>query len=393
MTDSTNNSLEIAFDTKQHEFRDGLTGDEKIQGGLFDPIKPEPSSKQERVEQERHTLLESVAAGKLDTLQERVAWLLNTDPKTRDSDIALQVAFWETFESDLAGGDSIRKADLYNVTRLTSLARARAKIQNTYGLFQASPIIRRQRGKLSEEERAKAIEQQPPPDVLAVYADESGKTGRHLIVGSVWILHPPQIFSFMRRVDEWRKARDFTDEFHFNKITAAKLPHYLAFADFLVENAAVMSFKVISVERAGLADVDEALRTLYYQLLVRGIEQEDTTGRAPLPRGLQLWKDQDEPGHDKIFLARLKEELRAARTNRFDGRLVVEECEAIDSRGQVLIQVADLYTSSINRVLHAEGDRTRPKDQFADYLLSALGLPLGPTSPETVNDMTVYVSL
>jgi hypothetical protein len=58
-----------------------------------------------------------------------------------------------------------------------------------------------------------------------------------------------------------------------------------------------------------------------------------------------------------------------------------------------LVQVADLYTSSLNRILNAEGDRTAAKDEFANYLLERLGLPHGPENPESFNDMTVHLSL
>jgi hypothetical protein len=55
--------------------------------------------------------------------------------------------------------------------------------------------------------------------------------------------------------------------------------------------------------------------------------------------------------------------------------------------------VADLDTSSINRVLNAEGARQGAKDVFADYLLGRLGLPSGPAIPEQQGDMAVLVSL
>lgn len=88
-----------------------------------------------KLEEARTSVLRSVGSGKLDTLQERVAWILNHYPKTRDSDIALQLIYWKRFDSDIYSGDYIDPEDLYKLTRLTSLQRARAKIQNTYKLF------------------------------------------------------------------------------------------------------------------------------------------------------------------------------------------------------------------------------------------------------------------
>jgi len=270
------------------------------------PESPTPASEGDKdVEQERTALLQAVSGWKFDTLEERVAWILNHHAETRNSDIALQLKYWDAFESDLSAGEHIRKQDLYKLTRLTSITRARARIQNMYQLFLASVDVRKQRGTLSESEKEKALEHRPEYPVFAVYADESGKTGKHLIVGSMWCLHPPEMLKLIRRIDSWRQAHSFKDEFHFKTISEAKLGPYLAFADFLAENASVLSFKAISVERTGISNVDEALAQLYYILLVRGVEQEDASGRAPLPRGIQLWKDLEEVGKDKLFLLTL----------------------------------------------------------------------------------------
>jgi len=55
------------------------------------------------------------------------------------------------------------------------------------------------------------------------------------------------------------------------------------------------------VERKGTGNVTDALNRLVYHLLVKGIETEHQSGRAPLPRLLQVWKDAEEAGRDKLF--------------------------------------------------------------------------------------------
>lgn len=350
------------------------------------------AAKAEVLEAERDQVLAAVAAAKLDTLQEKVAWILNHYPSARDSDITLQLRFWEEFEPELASGETINKEDLYQLTRLTSLTRARATLQNNFQLFQASPHIRAARGTLAEDERAKAAEQHIDVPVFDVYADESGKTAKNLIVGSVWCLHPPELLQFRKDVLAWRQTRSFKDELHFKKIDESNLKHYMSFADEMVKRNTVFSFKAISVERAGVKNVDEALQQLFFHLLVRGIEHEVETGRGPLPRALQVWKDLDEPGRDKLFLAGLKQRIRDVGTTQFLGKLTAEEFAFTDSKGKTLIQVADLYTSSINRVINGEG-KDGPKDRFARYFLSALGLPSGPVSTESTGDLTIHIGL
>ena len=163
--------------------------------------------------------------------------------------------------------------------------------------------------------------------------------------------------------------------------------------EFLATRNHVFSFKAITVDRAGVKSVDAALQQLFFHLLIRGVEHEHQTGRAPLPRTLQLWKDLEEPGRDKLFMAALRERVLAVGASRFGGSLLAEESVATDSKGKLLIQVADLYTSSINRVLNAEGKRTGSKDVFADHFLGVLGMPAGPQEADAIGDMTTLVSV
>ena len=343
-------------------------------------------------EEKRSRILAGVASGKLDSLQERVAWILNHHPDARDSDITLQLRFWEEFQGDIYDGGDVSREDLYRLARLTSLSRARAKLQNTYHLFIASPEIRGRRGSLGEDERAKAAAQRPDTPLYQVAADESGKNGAHLIWGSVWVLHGPEVSTVLRRVGEWRKARKFDSEFHFKEIDKGTVRHYIAFVDFLeTELSSTLTFRSISVENHGLQS--DALEQLLYHLLVKGVEQEHTSGRAPLPRRLQLWKDREQLGQDKIMLAGLRERVDLAGRNTFEGQLSTEEFESLESKNAVLVQLADLYAGSLNRVLNMPAGGTGPKDDFARRLLSMLGTPHGPQKAVRAGDMSAHIAL
>jgi hypothetical protein len=352
-----------------------------------------PTEAEEKIEAQRKRVLSAVASGHLDTMQERVAWILNHHPETRDSDIALQLRYWREFEEDLYDGYSIDVKDYYKLTRLTSIARERARVQNIFKLFQASDDVRKRRGTIEESEHEKSVEQHPDYHSYAVYLDESGKTGDHLIVGSMWLLDGAESLKILRRLLDWKKANGFEGEFHFNSITEAKLPHYFGAAEFIAQNSSVMSFKAISVIRAGSGSVNDALGKLGYHLLVRGIDAEHKSGRATLPRNLQVWKDAEEIGRDKLILAELETKLKEASKALFDEKLRVDMTAAVESTENELIQIADLFVSSLNRVLNASGERTSPKDRFADHLLERLGLPDGPTMEERDGDMTVHIAL
>jgi hypothetical protein len=141
-----------------------------------------PKERKER--RERRALIESLARGEGENMLHRVALILNRYPDTRDSDVRLMLKYWEAYHR--YHGGPIRPEDLFERTRLTSLARARARIQNTHGLFQASPEVRQRRKALSEEELERAREATVRYPSYTVVLDESGKNGPHLIVGAVW---------------------------------------------------------------------------------------------------------------------------------------------------------------------------------------------------------------
>lgn len=352
------------------------------------------ADKAKKLEEVRATVLQSVGSAKLDTIQERVAWILNHHPNTRDSDIALQLIYWKRFDSEIYSGGFIDPEDLYKLTRLTSLQRARAKIQNTYRLFQASPEVRRHRGKLEESEKDKAVEQQPSyAETFFVCADESGKTQDYLVVGSLWFLHAPETATVTQEIDSCKEKFSFNGELHFQKINKSNLPFYKEVANVLAAKSGTISFKVVSVERRGIAKVSNALVELYYLLLVNGVEHEHSTGRGSLPRMLQLWKDAEEPGSGKLMLSSIEDRLVQASRYRFDGKLRIDPFEAINSEKVTFVQLADLFTSSVNRVLNAAGSRKSPKDSFADYFLESIGMPGGPTTEKVVGDITYYLSL
>jgi hypothetical protein len=233
-----------------------------------------------------------------------------------------------------------------------------------------------------------------------VYADESGKTGDSLLVGSVWFVNPEDTWRLARKILEWRGSIEFKKEFHFANMSEAEAKFYIAFIDLVFDATPSISFKSIQSPRAGTKSTDAALEWLFFELVKRGIAHEDAKGRAPLPRRLMLWKDQDAEGkgRDAIAVAKLRDRLVSAAASQFDERLLVEAVEALDSRTQPLLQLADLYVGSINRVLARKKSTGNGKDTVADYLLDrieALGGPeiLEQHSDEEAGDPLVHLTL
>jgi len=349
--------------------------------------------KKQRVEREKQELLAQVAASKTSTMRQRVAWLLNHFPGTRNSDIALQIRYWEIFNPDTVKGDHVRFEDLYRLPRLTSLSRERARIQNHYRLFLADEEIRERRGTLEEEEREKAIEI-PDYPVYAVFLDESGKTSPHLIVGSLWFLSSgTESLDLYRDSQELRRKRKFEGEFHFADMKKDQVDIYKELIDIFLTKGGMISFKFASVPKHGIKNIQAALGDLYYLLLTKGIDHENSTGRAPLPRIIQAWKDSEEVGADKLLMANLEDKMKQAAASVYQNKLVVDNLVAMDSKSNVFLQVADIMASSVNRILSRLGEARNHKDDLADYLVSRLGISLTADLEVQIGDIAAHIKL
>ena len=351
----------------------------------------EQTKKEKQFEEARQNILSNVAAYSVNTIRDRVAWLLNRYPDTRDSDISLQIKYWEAFEENLFNGHSIAVSDYDKLTRLTTIARTRAKLQNEYKLFLASTEVRQMRGTLSEEEKEKAVADKPSYPVFTVYMDDSGKNADYMIIGSIWFLSDYR--SIFRAIHDLRERTGFKKEFHFKEMSREDWSIYKAVVDIFCDNTNAVSFKLISVPRSRISREQDVFTALYYHLLVRGIEHEDTTRRAPLPRTLQVWIDTEEEGADKLRIANLKDKLKQASVFLFDGKLTVDQIYTVDSRKNSVLQIADLFTGSANRRLNRPGASRNHKDELSEYFLNRIGIDPQLSEIEEVGDMAVHISL
>lgn len=351
----------------------------------------EKLDKEQIIEKERGEVLENLSSFTTDTIRDKTAWILNHYPSARDSDITLQIRYWETFESDIYNGHSIDPKDLYKLTPLTSLTRARAKIQNEYKLFVATLEVQEKRGKLSEEEKQKAIQDKPNYPIFTVYMDDSGKNADFLIIGSVWFLADYMaVHSAVRKIKE---QTGFTKELHFKELDRDSLPVYKAVVDVFWEHASAVSFKLISIPRSGIGKTRDAFTDMYYHLLLQGIKHENESGRAPLPRTLQVWIDAEETNLDKLLVENLKDRLTQSAQTYFEKKLILDQVYTVDSKKNLLLQIADMFTGSVNRILNRAGTNYNHKDELAEYFLNRFKINLQMPENDKVGDISIHISL
>lgn len=336
----------------------------------------EADAKRERIEKEKEILIQRLAESNLVGLRERVAFILNHYPETRNSDIDLAWKFWKFFEPDIAGSGSINQEKMQKLTRLTSLTRARAKIQNEYELFLANAEVKeRRRAKESEEKSTQISDKPPEVPSISFYVDESSKNGKYLIVGGLCFSGGIEAYKLSTNLVVWRKTKNITNEFHFTKLSRQRLELYKEFFAFSLSHFDTFGLKAVVLEQAGISkSVNEIVREMHYQLVYIGIKHEKESGRLTLPRQVNIFKDQDGET-DKLEMARLEQDLQASFSNHFQNEVTLNQLTAIDSLDDFYIQISDLFIGSLARVLNREENNQRNhKDELAEYILSLLKL-------------------
>lgn len=365
---------------------------------LFDYAKEHGEAKEldtlaEELRLKQEEILAAVYSFSTNTIRDRVAWILNHYPEARDSDITLALRYWETFEGDVYPGGSIKPEVLYRLSKLSSLERQRRKLQNEYKLFLATPEVRQRRGTLADDEREKAIEDQPHYPLTVIYLDDSGKTADLLLVAGVWFALKKDLSATYKALHDLKDRRKFQHEFHFTQLQSRDLPIYKEALAHVLREASSVSFKFITVPRRGSAKGSDAITDLYYHLIVRGLEHDAATGRAPLPRSLQVTVDSEGPALDQLRLANLEERLKTAASTQFQGNLFVDLLRAADSKDNPFLQLADMFAGSINRITNRSGRTHNYKDELAEYVFNLLGFSLDMTENERVGDMAVHIRL
>ncbi|SHJ06407.1 DUF3800 domain-containing protein [Pseudozobellia thermophila] len=336
-------------------------------------IESSDSNVDKKIEKEKSELLNKVLSGNLITKRDKVGFILNNNTSARNSDIELAWSYWKTFENHVFNGISITKEELKKLTSINSLTRSRARIQNEYKLFQANHAVKKHRGVLADEMKKIAVEEKPEGlETYSVYIDETGKTQSYLSVGSLWVVDGFKAYQAYNEIKNWKDKNNINYEFHFSNLSKNRLEKYKEFfLNFLKLNPTV-GFKVIILNRKGITNINSAITDLTFHLLHKGVNHEHTTGRAPLPRLLQVWIDDEEKGSDQLKLENIKERL----TRQSISDLYLGDFHAVDSQENFGIQIVDIFTASINRKIHNPESTGNHKDELANFVLELLKFDL-----------------
>lgn len=346
-------------------------------------------SKIEKIEATKKELINRVVSGNIHNIRDRVAFILNNSIDARNSDIDLAWEYWQNFETDKFKGNIASVEQLRALTKINSLTRVRAKIQNEYKLYEADTAVKRFRGVLEEDKKSNAVEDKPSGlGVYSVYIDETGKTQDFLSVGSVWILEggASNVLASMD-LYKWKKDNNINYEFHFSEINKTRLSQFKEFFNKFLSSHPAVGFKIIVINNKGLVNKNAAITDLTYHLLFKGVMHEHDTKRARLPRVLQVWLDEEEKGSDSLKIENIKERITSQKV---DG-LHLGDFQAVSSKDNFYIQIIDLFTGSVNRKLNSPSG-SNVKDDFADFVLSTLKFDINLIDKENIqtDNSTVF---
>ncbi|MEO1390995.1 MAG: hypothetical protein AAFV85_26990 [Cyanobacteria bacterium J06634_6] len=163
----------------------------------------EEATKHTKKEVARTRMLRNLAAKRLSGVREKVAYILNNFPHTRNSDVDLAFKYWGFFHSDKVVNETISKKNFSEITRYTSITRARAKIQNEFGLYQADIHVANRRKELSEHKKDVELLDKPDIPIIEFYLDESSKNSEYLAVGGLCSVDAIRSYQLTQHLRNW----------------------------------------------------------------------------------------------------------------------------------------------------------------------------------------------
>lgn len=357
-----------------------------------------------RLDKERRSLIESLQGpGEPGPLKQRVVRMLSRFPEARNDDDELWERLVRTYapqEVDEEG--RVHLSSFKALPRRYDAQRARAHIQNSLGLFLASPEIEEARRKRAEEEGARYSPRNLKAERLFVFCDESQKTktDRYLTVGSVWVRSQEDRDAIQGYLGDWRhRSGAGTDEFHLSKLKSSeRLDRYVEFFETIQERSDVVAFRAVVLDQQNVrCSTEDMVREAHRHLLQRSVEFDLERRRLTPGRQLVVYKDSD--GADHLAVENLRNQIRADLRDYHHGSFVLTDLQALDSKDSDLIQVADLFAGAVARAWRrvedpGEGPQKNAKEEFTNVLCKRLGLArCRPTTRDSGEDFVMVWQL
>jgi hypothetical protein len=273
-------------------------------------VPAEPALSDE-LQEERDRILADVADSRLGGQEQRITFLLARFPETRDSDVALYIRYWGTFQADvIARWHPLELEILYELDRPDSLSRMRRHIQNKLRLYRGMEATAERRDQLQKELHEYLQAHKGIPPEVRLYLDETGNEGDKTLagIGGICVMNWQQYAKYAAALAQWRRELNCPDTIHFADT-----------ASYTRMNQAVRLLAELQVRRSGLLFLGYALASrgrthqdlfsLYVQLAMDTLRHMRASHCLDEPRSLRIIKEAD-PGFDRIYLEKMKKELK-----------------------------------------------------------------------------------
>lgn len=316
------------------------------------------------------------SAGDLDirnlkTIKDRVSYLLNRFPETRNSDKELWLRYLENFLGIDTGNTSLDVAAESELPSQMSLSRARAELQNRYNLYlptRPDVIIHRQKRRQAYVrvfQNLDSLDGDVSND-SNLYSDESGLNDAYLLFGFFTTINGKDMFDFYRQVLVNNASAQKKPYFHFADLQRNDINRYYDFFRLAVEQKSARVFMHI-FRRDDLRGKQKDLVLKAYEVsAIETIRNLQSQGLIDEYHRFELFPD---AGQDSVFYKELEQNIEPKLLER---KIKFRGIRAADSKTSYAVQVADIVTGAFNRVINSPG--SNHKDELAGRILDFWGV-------------------
>lgn len=339
---------------------------------MFDDVRPwlgAGGRTEEEYVKARRALQLAVANSGIATVEQRVAFILQRYPDTRDDDISLVIEYWRRFNASVLAERVPLELDvLYELELYGNITRMRAYIQNQLKMFGASPHIRRNRNERQMEFYDLLAAARSTTAEIRIYLDDTGNEGRGFTgFAGLCAINWKQYAVHHAALEEFRRTLPLAT-IRYADLDATSRPHAEKLLEKVRERCSGLLFLSHAVHSR--SDTHRTRMSLLVQLLTATLEKLDQLGCLSHPIGVLVVKEAED-GFDQMWLDQLRGDMAYQIASIFPDRVKLSDLQAWPKGREVMLEIADLIAGAVQRRTFPGGHN--PKDRLADLVFNLTG--------------------
>lgn len=319
--------------------------------------------------------------------KDRIAYILWKYPKTRESYIELALQVYKVFYPEYVKNGYIMLNDFFVIPKMYDIQRAGAFIQNDERLFRPNINTRIKRKKQQIEYLNNVPSNIDYSQEYYLYLDDSGKEGEYFFLAGVLISGEDNKQKIFKKLCDIKNKLDkkyqFSNkELKFTEINKKNSSYYNELIEHIVGIFPAMVFCSAEIKNSGLSRRSKKEKSIdVMQILLEPITYLATRYTLKTTTNtlssLHIIMDVEGPELDASKRAKISQELRAKVNADFEYFAYLKDFKTEDSKKNILIQLSDLYASSLNYVFSNKEIKTenaKVRRAFAELFLSKIGI-------------------